>query len=260
MGRQNHNSKYELYKSDEIEKEYYSSIISKCEVLKFDQFIKKVLLLKDKKISGNSNLPTLENTYFVRQKYSDDNYVPDLPTTCFCDQIFNPDKQFIQCKECRELIHVECFFNEETKECFSCKSNIENQLQNSSSSIQQTTTNNIPAVIGVKRNRTEVPEQEMRKSYQSQPYQIQTTQIPSNPMQNSSLLLEETKVKHLEDPKISYPNLSEERRKNLTALIEKMEKESNPLLSSFNKTLSLDEKNRKGIKDKICYSLVLFII
>ena len=71
----------------------------------------------------------------MRQKYlvADEMFAPDLPTSCYCDQIFNPDKNFIQCKKCKDLIHMDCFLSSETKKCFngSCNNNIETQLNQS---------------------------------------------------------------------------------------------------------------------------------
>lgn len=62
----------------------YSNIINKCEVLKFEAFIKKIITLKDKKTNF---LDKNEYTFFMRQKYlvDDEILAPDLPTSCYCD-------------------------------------------------------------------------------------------------------------------------------------------------------------------------------
>jgi hypothetical protein len=68
--------------------------------------------------------------------------------------------------------------------------------------------------------------------------------------------VDESKNKPIEETKTSYPNLSEEGRKNLINLIDKLEKTNNALLNNSYKTQTEDEKYRKLIRDKICHSLV----
>ena len=103
----------------------------------------------------------MDKTYFIRQKYNpqDDIFTPDLSTGCYCDQIFNPDEIFIQCKECKELIHVNCFLSGETKKCFnsSCNNSIENQLSQLNQREQPVQTQ-VPRekLVGNKRNREEI--------------------------------------------------------------------------------------------------------
>jgi hypothetical protein len=285
-GKQDHNSKQELYKTDEIEKAPMTHIKSKCEVLKFDFYIKKLLTQKEKK-------PTCQldgNTFFVRQKYSVeiDHFAPDLPTTCYCDQIFNPDKNFIQCKKCKELIHLECFLLGETKKCFnsSCNNNIEEQMQT------QGIKNPSEVMIGNKRRR-ENEEEENEKHYLNQSINNQSNVNVSlnKSSQNASLIVDFTNdlplildhissnsaninsnsqnnmlfsatasasVNKNDDDKNldSYPNLSEERKKYLFFLTEKIEKKNN----AVNRNINNEEKSRRTIRDMIMNSLVRRVI
>lgn len=255
MGRQEHNSKWEIFKTDEIETANYSEIVNKCEVLKFEAFIKKVLTLKEKKINF---IEKNENTFFVRQKYSisDDSVVPDLTNTCYCDQIFNPDRNFIQCKKCKELIHMECFLAGENKRCFngSCNNNIENQLQEGVKKNQEENTN----MIGSKRKReNEVVDEEERKSQKILPKNIEYGNKTGNLAPKTSISADVSSSQHEEKAEDkaaaeAFPNLSESGRKYLKNLIDKIEKKNN----AINKPLSSDEKSRRTIRVKIFNSML----
>ena len=255
-----------MYKTDEIEKEFYSNIIDKCEVLKFDQYIKRILTNKEKRSEIN-----MDKTYFIRQKYNpqDDIFTPDLSTSCYCDQIFNPDEIFIQCKECKELIHVNCFLSGETKKCFnsSCNNSIENQLSQINQRDQPV---QIQAPKGKfiknKRNREDVGDSLEEFKFQESTRDIQVEIINLNsPQVGNTVNSNEVNLKKSNDEKLktqnpledkytnSYPNLSEDRRKNLINLIENLEKKN-----SVNKPPTQDEKSRKNIRDKICYQLVIY--
>jgi hypothetical protein len=264
-GKQDHNSKNEIFKTDEIEKAEVSKIVSRCEVLKFDFYIKKLLLQKEKKAS-TSNFTAQENqTFFVRQKYLVDmeHFQPDLPTTCYCDQIFNPDKNFIQCKKCKELIHLECYLLGETKKCFnpSCNNSIEEQLNTQT----QKTTNE--GFIGNKRRREE--EEKIEKTVKTSDNN-NLNQSQNTSSQNASMLVDFTREHLHEKEKESqpviqpqhaedkgslvdiYPNLSEDRKKYLIFLTDKIEKKNNAL----NKNNNLEDKSRRTVRDMICNSLV----
>ena len=142
-GRQEHNSVNELYSSSEIEKEVYSNIISKCEVLTYENYLKK-------RLSKNS-----KNVYFFRQKYIPEtgNYQPDLDPSCYCNTIFNPDEDYSQCSKCKEFFHLSCFLKSGNKKCFNelCNNIIENQM--TTTQLEQLKSN-IPS-LGNKRKRSE---------------------------------------------------------------------------------------------------------
>jgi hypothetical protein len=163
-----------------------------------------------------------DRVFFFRQKYSvsDESFIPEnLPSTCYCNKAFNPDKNFIQCKECRKFIHMECFLSAETQSCFNCSNNIESQLSHN------TTTNEF---LGVKRTRLDEPEIRDKTN-------------------------ENVEEKKIDEGKTLYPNLTEERRKYLISLIEQLDKRN---LATRDRGISQEEKSRKIIRDKICYSLL----
>ena len=105
--------KNELLKTDEIEKEFYSSIQEKIEVLKFETFIKK-------KLSKNKT----NDIYYYRQMYSSSREMvyPDLDLLNCCNSILNPDYEYIQCYNslCRILIHEVCISVNKLINCPSC--------------------------------------------------------------------------------------------------------------------------------------------
>lgn len=263
-GKQDHNSRNELFKTDEIEKAEVSKIVSRCEVLKFDLYIKKLLLNKEKKHSSN-HTPQENQTFFVRQKYLVDmeHFQPDLPTTCYCDQVFNPDKNFIQCKKCKELIHLECYLLGENKKCFnpSCNNSIEEQLNTVQKSANE-------SLIGNKRRRED--EDKIEKNATSVNVNAKGANInlsQNSSSHNASMLVDLTKEQVYEKEKESqpgtqieekasnldiYPNLSEDRKKYLMILTDKIEKKNNAL----NKNNNLEEKSRRTVRDMICNSLV----
>lgn len=121
--RQPHNSKYEVYKTDEVEKEFYSNIICKLKVMKFDEFMQK---LKD------NNYKFEDNTYFFRQKYLVQQEItqPNLQKMKCCNEIFNPDLPFIQCREnnCRSYVHKSCFSKFMMKICPNCNSKMDENV------------------------------------------------------------------------------------------------------------------------------------
>lgn len=120
-GRQEHNGKNEIYKTGEIEKEFYTNIISKCDVVSYEIYMKKVLLKQN-----------VKDIYFYRQKYSkeDDAYLPDLDPICFCHTIFNPDREFSQCSKCKEYFHIKCYHSAQNKKCpnVNCTNNLSLQF------------------------------------------------------------------------------------------------------------------------------------
>lgn len=240
IGKQEYHSNFELFRTDEIEKSAVENISSKCEVfLNFDMYIKKLLLLKEKKIPINAQL----KIFFVRQKYSveDDHLAPDLANSCYCDMPFNPDKNFIVCKRCKEYLHVDCFLLGESKKCFNqvCDNNIEIQLQTAQTiSIKEEKKNAL--FIGNKRDREDLIEN--RKD-----------QVQNNPLEtNQNNPMKKQKAGDEDKSNEQYPNLSENSRKYLQGLISKNEKKG----IASNSHVSNEEKIRISIREKIFNSLV----
>ena len=250
-GKQEYHSDFELFRTDEIEKGSLENISSKCEVLKFDQYIKKLLSLKEKKLNFSRN----NSTFFVRQKYSvgEDHFAPDLMNSCYCDRPFNPDKNFIQCKKCKELIHLECFLLEECKKCFnqSCDNNIEAQTTLIAHTKESEQKN--PQLIGNKREREIQEELVAEKTSQSEKITFINLNLPNQPNASYNAYIKKQKIS--EEDKINeiYPNLPEESKKYLLNLIQKNEKKS----LAANSHVSSDEKSRITIREKIFNSLVI---
>jgi hypothetical protein len=240
LGKQEHHSEFELFRTDEIENTRLDHIHSKCEVLfNFDLYIKRILALKEKK---TKNTPT----YFVRQKYSveDDHLAPDLAYTCYCDMPFNPDKNFVQCKKCKELIHINCFLLAETKKCFnqSCDNNLEIQILNTNTNQSKVSESNM---IGNKRER----------EYEAN--LISETSLPSeNTHHNNPETIKKQKSTEEDKANEQYSNLSEESKKYLINLISKNEKKS----ITENSHVSPEEKCRIAIREKIFNSLVFKLL
>lgn len=105
-------SKYEIFLSLDSATEHIINIVAKCEIVNFDNFMMKY-----------KDIQPPENSFFFRQRYmSNENiFVPDLSVSCYCQKIFNPDVPFLQCKNCSEYIHYECFCKIVDKNCPSCK-------------------------------------------------------------------------------------------------------------------------------------------
>jgi hypothetical protein len=173
--------------------------------------------MKEKKQSFSN-----DRVFFFRQKYSvsDESFIPEnLQTSCYCNKIFNPDKNFIQCRECKEYIHMECFLSAETQTCFNCSNNIESQLSHNNTSNE---------FLGIKRARTDELEVN-EKTHEN---------------------IEEKKV---DEGKTLYPNLSDDKRKYLISLIDKLERHN---MATRDRQMTTEEKSRKIIRDKICNSLL----
>jgi len=228
-GRMEHNSKYELYMTDEIEKEFYSNIVSKCEILSFDNFIKK---LKDRK--------NLEKTFFYRQKYvHEDLFVPELQLSCYCEKIINPDISFFQCKDCKDFIHNECYLKSETKKCPHCGILIEVAQKTEKSMTNTNTVSNIQELRSNLLHNKRLREEE---SY----FERQRSLMADGGVQN-----EEVK-KDLDESKFKFANLNEDKNKYLTNLIERLTKTN----SMINYNCTPEEKLRKNFRDQFCYSLL----
>lgn len=233
-GRQSHNSKNEIYKSDEIEKEFASNIQELVEVITLDQYMKRKLL------------STTKGVYFYRQKYSyqDDIYLPDLDLTCYCDKILNPDEEYSQCNKCKEYFHLDCYLKSETKKCFNeiCNNIIENQI--SINQTQPSTDNNnlniskTDATLGKKRN---------RESIEDLPLALHQTKEKSIPNTNPN-----ANANNPDNKNEKYSNLAEVNRQDLMEEISRIEKEHLML----SKTLSETDKVRQNAKDTILFSLL----
>jgi hypothetical protein len=244
IGKQEYHSDFELFRTDEIENTTIENISSKCEVLfNFDLYIKRILAYKEKKTS-------IKNTplYFVRQKYSveDDHLAPDLNITCYCEMPFNPDKNFIQCKKCKELVHIDCFLLAETKKCFnqSCDNNLEVQIVNYNTNLPKIPETKNSNMIGNKRER------DYDTNLHSE--SVNTNEnIPDNKA-NSQITVKRQKSTEEDKANEQYSNLSEESKKYLINLISKNEKKS----MTENSHVSNEEKSRIAIREKIFNSLV----
>ena len=119
-GRKEYNSINEIYKTNTTEKEFFDNIISKCEVIHFNQYIQKRLKKTDRGI------------YFYRQVYNkiEGEARPELDPMCYCHKLFNPDIEYDICKKCGEYFHIECYLKSGMKKCFNdtCQNIISNQL------------------------------------------------------------------------------------------------------------------------------------
>ena len=119
-GRKEYNSINEIYKTNTTEKEYFECIISKCEVIHFNQYIQRKLKKTDHGI------------YFYRQVYnkSEGEARPELDPMCYCHKLFNPDIEYDICKKCGDYFHIECYLKSGMKKCCNdtCQNIISNQL------------------------------------------------------------------------------------------------------------------------------------
>lgn len=234
-------------------------------------------MIKEKKNSNQNSIDhVLENTFFYRQIYNvtDDNFYPSLEPTCFCHQIFNPDKNFLTCKECKELIHVKCFVESKSVKCSKCTNLIQIQLQKSGLGISEDfetfyiknqKKENILSpqsenLIGNKRPRENSEDDNNNNAKKiinehnlnfANKDNISVYDKIKSPDQLINIQLEK---KGGNEEKINYPNLSEERRKYLNSLIEKLENSNNN--DFIEKNLSSDEKSRRIFRNKISYALV----
>lgn len=109
-GKQEHNSINEVYKSSDKEKEFYSSIINRCQVLPLDIYLKKGYNRQSK------------NVFFYRQKYleNEHKYLPEnkqLKRGCYCNTIINPDTDYSLCPKCNTFYHIECINKISNKVC-----------------------------------------------------------------------------------------------------------------------------------------------
>lgn len=247
--------------------------------MKYEQFIRKIQIIKEKKIQNSQIENLLENLFFYRQIYSppDEAYYPDIEPTCFCNKIFNPDKPFITCRECKELLHTECYVlskNTGNSSCWKCSNNIDLQLQHlgiaisdkannyNSYFIKNSKNNQInldnPTLIGIKRTRADSIEEKIKSIPKNN---LPETNILNNiveKIEHSNISLNYENDKKIHEEKVNYPNLSEERRKFLTSLIEKLEKATNT--DFHDKSISTEERSRRTFRNKISYALVNFLL
>ncbi len=295
--RKEHHSKYEVFKTTEIEKEYISKIKKKCEILKYEQFIRKMQILKEKRIQNPHSIETvLENLFFYRQIYSasDNTYYPEIEPSCLCNKPFNPDKSFITCRECKELIHAECYVNSGSKNCFKCGNDLAAQLEQNGLGINSSfetyfvkncivnynSTSSAEALLGNKRGRAEISDEKKPNSNNNininnnnkinakevikieEAVNISRLDSNNSNKASGSIMIgyagekEKHKSAH-EEKSSSYPNLSEERRRNLMCLIEKLESSNNT--DNADKSFSSEEKSRRTFRNKISYALVFIV-
>jgi len=227
LGKQEHNSKYEVFYTNEVNTAPISNIISKCQIYNFEEFCKLVVALKEKKPN---------KAYFARQGFStkDGKYTPnELQKFCYCNKPFNPDKSFIICRKCSNYVHLECFYMGEAHKCpnKTCNNNIHDQISNSSKKIAEPD----QSLIGLKRNREEIIELEQ-----------------SNESKSSKNIINLEANNKDEDKNNDYRNLDEEGKKNLLFLIDKSGKRNNAIYRSG----SVEEKGRNTTRQYISECLV----
>ena len=208
--------------TDEIEKEFYCNIVSKCEILTFDNFIKKI---KERK--------TVDNIFFYRQKYvQDDLFAPELQSSCFCEKFFNPDINFFQCKDCKDFIHNNCFLKSDSKRCPRCGNALE------------ITQKDKPIINSFQDQKTSLLQNK----------RLREEEFPQNNVQRS-LVMEasnEDSKKESEDSKFKFSNLNDEKKRYLTSLIDRLTKTS----TMINYNCTPEDKLRKNFRDQFCYSLL----
>lgn len=110
LGRQSYHGQFELFRTDEKEKEFYSSIYSKVTIVKFADYVKDT---------------NFKNTsfFYYRQKYDKDSctFLPPLKAECYCNTFFNPDLPFVRCSECFAFYHTQCLVDNGSNECQECE-------------------------------------------------------------------------------------------------------------------------------------------
>jgi hypothetical protein len=218
QGKLPYNSKYEIYQTSQTEKATLTNIISKCYVYFFNDYVK----LKSQK-------ELKENSFFYRQRYdsTDNSFFPDLDTMCYCKKIFNldDDEDFVFCDKCGELMHKECFLKNESKKCSAdlCNNDLMKKYLNIINKNNNNNSNNMNSNNNINNN-------------------------TNNKLLGKKHDREENTNKNEE----KYLNLPPENKSFLINLIDKLEKESNLVVSNQ----SEDEKSRTNATNRIFFSLL----
>ena len=132
-GRKSYMSNFEIFLTGEQIKydvnKNEKDFITKVKVVSLDEYINKKYINPDFESPESAECPL----YFKRQNYSPEKNIYDpaeLPTFCFCNQIFNPDIPF-QISKCDHLYHLNCLLQYVGKECyfsdcdFNCQENLD---------------------------------------------------------------------------------------------------------------------------------------
>ena len=139
-GRQSYMSNFEVFLTGELIKydifENEEDFITKVKVVSLEEYINKKYLNPDFESPKSTECPL----YFKRQLYSPEKNIfepAELPSICFCNQIFNPDIPF-QISECNHLYHLNCLLQFCGKECYSsgCDFNCQKNLDFSQQILQ----------------------------------------------------------------------------------------------------------------------------
>lgn len=211
----------EIFQTEDTEKEYYSNIKERIDVLKFELYIRK------KKLIPNSNL------LYFRQKYISerDLLLPELDPCCCCDEILNPDLEFSVCNGCKKFIHGKCIMLQNLSRCPECSINLElSDPVQTNDFIKKKRSTDIKQEHVSAINSTKNLEKIVNKSIPN-PQQVQ---------QPAAQIFEE------------FGNLPLENRQYLTSLKNKIKGRN--LIAQ--KTMTQDEKSRKIAKDQIINTLV----
>jgi hypothetical protein len=124
--RMYYHSKFELVQTvDELE-EPRQNVTKEVKVLRFIDFVKSYKNpreafpdLADVQIS-DANLDDFR-VFFFRQRINQGVYIPELKPSCVCNQVFNPDEDFIECPNCPGFMHLRCLRHEADRKCRDCK-------------------------------------------------------------------------------------------------------------------------------------------
>ena len=111
--RQTYMSEYEVFLTSRQIKQEFTENMTKVEVVDLNNYINRKYINNEK-----IKYPL----YFWRQFYSFDteNFNPEnLPSICFCETIFNPDRPFKRCL-CGEYFHLECLYQRKSCKCMDC--------------------------------------------------------------------------------------------------------------------------------------------
>ena len=105
-GRKDHNGQFEVFETDDEMRYKFTGKEYKVEVTTLEDYVNRKYVQKD----------CFHPLYFKRQKYINNNLIPPLPKTCYCQSIFNPDEAFKIC-DCGTYFHSNCFLNTEETKC-----------------------------------------------------------------------------------------------------------------------------------------------
>lgn len=205
-------SENELIQTEEVEKEFYDSIIEKVNVYDYTSYLNMLLNFQSQGKQIN-----IKETFFYRQKYIKDieSFYPELERLLCCNKVLNlkPSELIINCNECQCIFHANCMEN--SKKCIKCQSEL--------TFLSKKRVNSNKSIANVKTA--------------SQP--IQTN--PINSVGNMNII-------HNFSISDEYSNLPDENKSFLIKTIGRIKKISSCLCQ---KTMTHEEKIRKTAKDQL---------